>query len=446
MVSATKMPLIYFVDDEAVANRLFQRACGKIGYDSVVFTSASDCLQALSVTQPDLLLTDLNMPGMSGFELIKSVHHTFPELPVIAITGEATVKRAVEAMRLGASDFLRKPYELDFLKEMLDRNLAVQALVKAVAVPASDTRVVGNYGIIGDSAEMWRVFKTIAKVAQVDCPVLIEGPSGTGKELVARAVHDAGPRKNNPFIAIDCGAMSESLLESELFGHCKGAFTGADKHRQGRLEAAGKGTIFLDEIGNISLAMQAKLLRVCQEHTVTPLGSNEVHDVAARFVAASNQNLREKVEAGEFRQDLYYRLNVVPLVLPSLAERREDIPLLLTHFSHFFAEKHGLPLRFFSDKAVARLQQYAWDGNVRELQHLVERAAILSDDDNLDGGLAPLDKASAEVVIPETIETLDELETRHIQRVLEKVNGNQAQAARILGINRSTLWRKLNHQ
>ena len=431
--------LVYFVDDDPVACRLFERACDKMIYECEVFDEAAGCMQSIASKRPDIVLTDLNMPGMDGFELIKSISKQWPRLPVIAVTGQSSVERAVNAMRTGACDFIEKPYSLEVLQDSIDRNIQYAEL--RAPQPASDDL---DYGMIGQSAEMHRVFKMIDRLSTVDCSVVISGESGSGKELAARAIHARGNRKAEPFIAIDCGSLPDSLLESELFGHIKGAFTGASKDRIGLFEAAGNGSIFLDEIGNISGAMQTKLLRVIQENVVTPVGSHRSVPIHARLICASNRDLGEMVEAGEFRHDLYHRINVITLPMPALSMRREDIPMLISHFIEEFSQRHNLPARNFSPTHLNMLCQLPWKGNIRELRNYIERCVILAEGDTLDG----IEPPSAETPLRDKqcgdFITLQELEQQHIRQILAQVNGNQNKAAKILGISRTTLWRKLN--
>jgi DNA-binding NtrC family response regulator len=431
--------LVYFVDDDAVANQLFRRACDKIDLTCEVFDEAQHCLQQMKTTKPDIVLTDLNMPGMDGFELIRNIGQKWPSLPVIAVTGQSSVERAVKAMRAGACDFIRKPYELEELKTTINRNLQYADLAGH-----TDDMPQNNYGMTGASAEILRIFKMIDKLGMVDCPVVINGESGSGKELAARAIHSTGKRKGEPFVAIDCGSLPDTLLESELFGHVKGAFTGADQDRVGLLQAAGAGTIFLDEIGNISQAMQTKLLRVIQENVVTPVGSNDSIPIRARLICASNRDLATMVEAGEFRHDLYHRINVITLPVPSLSRRRDDIPLLVEQFIEEFSRKYELPVRHYSAKHMDRLCQLPWKGNVRELRNYVERCIILSEGETLDDVPFPDQQSEQCDELSGQFISLEELEKIHIKRVLKSVEGNQNKAARILGISRTTLWRKIN--
>ncbi len=443
-------PLIYFVDDDPVANRLFLRSGEQLGYRCRAFDRGDACLEAVARERPALVLSDLNMPEMTGFELIRELAERCPGLPIIAITGQSTVERAVQAMQAGAADFLKKPYDLREL------DVAIQRCLKFTSVSEENRRLRQRLqqekqgrDMVGHSPAMNAVYRLIDKLAQVDCCVIIQGPSGSGKELAARAIHDRGPRREEPFIVIDCGAIADTLLESELFGHRRGAFTGADRDRTGLLESAGAGTVFLDEIGNISDAMQVKLLRVLQERTVTPVGDARVIPIRARFIAASNQDLAALVAQGRFRHDLYHRLNVVTLTMPGLADRREDLPLLIRRFSEEFAAKYDRPVRHFNAAVLKRLCERPWEGNVRELRNFVERCVIMSEGDELE----PVDEPAAAPVHPpagaalrregEALETLEALELRYIREVLDSVGGNQRQAAEILGINRTTLWRKL---
>jgi DNA-binding NtrC family response regulator len=433
--------LVYFVDDDAIANRLFERACGKMEISCKVFDEADKCVEEIRKKQPEIILTDLNMPGMDGFELIENIRENWPALPVIAITGQSSVERAVKAMRAGACDFIKKPYELDELKSSIERNIQYAELTDKCEAKGTD------YGMIGESAEIHRVFKMIDKLSVVDCPVVISGESGSGKELAARAIHNHGDRHDKPFIAIDCGSLPDSLLESELFGHKKGAFTGATQDRVGLFEAANTGTIFLDEIGNISSAMQAKLLRVFQENIVTPVGSTQSVPVNARLICASNRDLAEMVEAGEFRHDLYHRINVITLPMPGLAERREDIPLLVDSFIEEFCLKHDLPQKQFSSNRLEKLCQLPWKGNIRELRNYIQRCVILAEGDTLDEVPLPSDvQSSPQAEDQNEFISLAELEQKHIKHVLNSVNGNQNKAAKILGISRTTLWRKLSER
>ncbi len=446
----TENQLLYFVDDDPLANRLFQRVCKQIGYPCQVFVSAQACLERIHQRPPAVVLTDLNMPGMDGFELIQTLAIHRPSLPVVAITGQSTVERAVQAMRTGASDFLKKPYEVAELQMVIQRALRFSALNEEnQRLKRQIKQPQEALGMLGRSAQMLRVHKLIDKLAVVDCPVVIAGESGVGKELAAKAIHARGPRSAEPYIVIDCGALPDALLESELFGHAKGAFTGADRRRIGLLEAAAGGTVFLDEIGNISGAMQAKLLRVCQERKVTPLGAHAQVPIRARFLAASNQDLGRLVEQGRFRHDLYHRLNVVTLTIPSLAQRREDIPVLIEHFAGQYAQRYGRPLRRFSAAMMRRLCERQWPGNIRELRNFVERCVIMADGESLDSGAdGPLEAhQNGRGTSPEGSgrpQTLEEMERCYIREVLDSVGGSQVQAARILGINRTTLWRKLH--
>jgi len=430
--------LVYFVDDDPLANQLFERVAKKIGFNCEVFNNASDCLLRLNDSQPNIVLTDLNMPGIDGFELIQKVTTQWPNLPIIAITGQSSIDRAVQAMRAGACDFIKKPYQVAELKNSIDRNIQFSQLAST-----DSGTTINNYQMVGESAEILRVYKMINKLGMVDCPVIIAGESGTGKELAAQAIHKSGKRNQAPFVAIDCGSLPDNLLESELFGHVKGAFTGATSHRQGLFEYASEGTIFLDEIGNISPIMQNKLLRVCQENIIIPVGSNQKISIKARLICASNRNLDEMVAAGEFRHDLYHCLNVITLPIPSVKDRREDIPLLIEHFIKEFSKKYDQPIKRFSNEWSDKLSKLPWNGNIRELKNYIERCIILSESDNLDG-VAPPDENSITDNAQDNFRSLKTLEQEHIQHVLKGVNGNQNKASKILGIGRSTLWRKLN--
>ena len=449
--ASTSKPTVLFVDDDPRAGDLFVRFARQEPYTVEICRDPRDALKKVEAHPPALIISDLKMPGMSGIELLQAVRTRQPKLPFILITGYSTMDDAIEALRLGATDFIKKPFEMDELlglvREQLDRR----------AQPKEPARRYG--GMLGDSDAIHAVYKVIEKIHDVRVNVMIEGESGTGKELAARAVHNLSDFDDKPFVVIDCGAITGSLLESELFGHEKGAFTGASHTKPGLLEVASGGTVFLDEIGNISDAMQTKLLRVVQEQQVTRVGGVQPIDIDVRFVVASNRDLAKMVEEGTFRHDLYHRLNVVKLRMPPLRERREDIPALVQHFVREFAERYHRDVEGFDAASMELLTGYAWPGNVRELKNLIERHVALAEqpvlhidrmptpaaslqhlEDTATGSAPPLTESGG---IDTDHPTLEELERRYILKTLKRMDGNREQTARALGINKSTLWRKL---
>jgi DNA-binding NtrC family response regulator len=438
---------ILFVDDDPRAGELFLRFCEGGPYGVRVYRDPAEALEDFKARGADLIITDLSMPGMSGMELLGAVRERDADVPVIIITGYSTVDSAIEALRLGATDFIKKPYDTDELLLLINRTLEGVRLRRENRLlkrQLKDERL--RYGMVGHGDAMKAVYRLIDKVADIRCNVIIEGESGTGKELVARAIHNQGPDAEQPFVVIDCGALHETLLESELFGHEKGAFTGAAHAKAGLLESASGGTVFLDEICNISDAMQVKLLRVVQEQQVVRVGSVRPISIDVRFIAATNRNLEAMVEAGRFRHDLYHRLNVVKIQMPPLRERREDIPVLAQAFAEEFAKRYRRQVEGFDAESLERLQAYDWPGNVRELRNLVERHIALAEgprlhlDPHWPGAGAPAPAAQA---LDADQPDLATLERRYILRTLERLGGNREQTARALGINKSTLWRKL---
>ncbi len=437
-------PRIIFVDDDPKAGELFERFFRQSPFAVSVFRDPHQALEAFTGAGADLIITDLSMPGMSGTELLEAIRRHDTEVPVIIITGYSTVDNAIDALRLGAADFIKKPYDMEELQVQIDRVLEGSRLKKENRLlrrQLIDERA--QREMIGHTAAMNNVYSVIHKVADIRCNVIIEGESGTGKELVARAIHEEGPQADTPFIVIDCGALTDTLLESELFGYEKGAFTGASGTKRGLLESASGGTVFLDEICNISDAMQTKLLRVVQEQQVTRVGGVRPIDIDVRFIAATNRNLEAMVEAKEFRHDLYHRLNVVKIRVPPLRERRDDIAPLVQRFIEEFAERYHRPVEGFDATSLERLRAYPWPGNVRELRNLVERHIALADgpvlhiEEELKNTLAPGDTLDADE--PD----LNTLERRYILKLLERYDGNREKTAGALGINKSTLWRKL---
>ncbi len=435
---------ILFVDDDPKAGELFERFSREAPFEVRVFRDPKQAVESFRSAGADLIISDLSMPGMTGIELLQSVRAQNSEVPFIIVTGYSSVDNAIEALRLGASDFIKKPYDIDELLLQAERVLESSRLKRENRLlrrQLKDERL--RFHMIGNAPPMQQVYGIIDKVADIRCNVIIEGESGTGKELVARAIHNQGPDSNKPFIVIDCGAITDTLLESELFGHEKGAFTGATHSKQGLLEAASGGTVFLDEICNISEAMQTKLLRVVQEQQVTRVGGVRPVDIDVRFIVATNRNLEAMIQAGEFRHDLYHRLNVVKIVLPPLRDRRDDIPLLVQSFIDELNERYHRDIRGFDKASMERLRNYSWPGNVRELRNLVERHIALADgpelqlQDELVDSMAPGDDMDADQ--PD----LYTLEKRYILKVLDRFNGNRERTASALGINKSTLWRKL---
>ncbi len=438
----TAPPNVLFVDDDPKAGELMLRFSEDAAFTCKVFQEPSQALAEFKQHGADLIVSDLRMPGMSGTELLQAVRAINDNVPFIIITGYANIDDAIEALRLGANDFIKKPFDMDELQVLIGKTLGHRALLeenRLLKRQLSDERQ--RFGMVGHATVMQMIYHTIEKIADIRCNVIIEGESGTGKELVARAIHYQSQYAEQPFVVIDCGALTETLLESELFGHEKGAFTGAHKAKQGLLQAASGGTVFLDEIGNISDAMQIKLLRVIQEQQITRVGGLEPIPIDVRFIVATNRSLEELILKGQFRADLYHRLNVVKITIPPLRDRREDIPLLVQHFVDHYARHYHRDVTGFDTESMQLLLEHDWPGNVRELQNLVERHVALAD-----GPLMHLDTITSlrgQEQIDSDLPTLAELERRYIEKILQRFNNSREKTAETLGINKSTLWRKL---
>ena len=438
------------VDDEQSIRRLCMTIGNTLGYACVEAESAEAALARLEPDAPDLILTDLKLPTMSGVELLKQAKTLLPHTEVAIMTGHGSIESAVDAMKLGAYDYIEKPFRVEKMRLLLQRMAEKVRLVTENEFLRERVSTEENLdGIIGTSANIQDVLRMIARLKDTRTPVLITGESGTGKELVARAIHFRGTMAQTPFIAVDCGSLVPTLMESELFGYEKGAFTGATKTKAGLFKAADGGTIFLDEIGELPLEMQAKLLRVLQEKEVRPVGSNANVGVDVRVIAATNRDLEASYRQGTFRKDLYFRLNVVTVHLPALRDRRSDIPMLVHHFLDRYAK--GSPLQV-TPAAMKSLLHYDWPGNVRELENCVARAVTLGDGQTMDvSDLPPAIRSeqqesavgSMQDAASVSTTALAEMERMTILRVFEQANGDKALAGKMLGISRATLYRKL---
>lgn len=442
---------ILVADDDATHREMLGTLLHEWGY---AVGEAVDGEQAVALCREqsfDLALMDVRMPQKTGLEALKDIKAHNPALPVLIMTAFSDVAAAVEAIKAGAYDYLTKPLDFEKLKVVLRNVFAHVGLIeKNASLSRSLAATEARSDIVGRGAAMSALWEMIRTIAPTDATVLITGESGTGKELAARAVHAASRRAQGPFVAVNCAALTESLLASELFGHEKGAFTGADKKHEGHFLKADGGTIFLDEIGEMPLSMQVKLLRVIQEREVLSVGGNRAEPVDVRIVAATNRDLAREVDAGNFRQDLYYRLNVVSLALPPLRQRADDIPLLAQHFMNRFAAKNNKRIKGFTPGAMDRLVRYAWPGNVRELENVIERASILllgehiSERELPERLKAPEQGEALDDILESDCLTLDDVERAVILKTLKRFGGNKTEAARALGITRKTLHARLN--
>jgi two-component system, NtrC family, response regulator AtoC len=438
------------VDDEQSIRRLCMTIGSSLAYNCNEAESAETAIQRLETDPPDLVLTDLKLPSQSGVELLKQIKAVLPRTEVAIMTGHGSIESAVDAMKLGAYDYIEKPFRVEKLRLLLQRMAEKVRLVNENAFLRERVSTEENLdGIIGTSSGMQDVLRMISRLKDTRTPVLISGESGTGKELVARAIHFRGMMAQTPFVAVDCGALVPTLMESEMFGYEKGAFTGAMKSKKGLFQAANGGSIFLDEIGELPLEMQAKLLRVLQEKEVRPVGSNDRHAVDVRVIAATNRDLESAYRTGTFRKDLYFRLNVVTVHIPPLRERRADIPMLVHYFLNRYTPTKPLQV---TPAAMKSLLQYDWPGNVRELENCIARAVTLGDQETIDvqdlppairseqpasSEMTPQDAASLSTT------ALAEMERMTILRVFEQAHGDKALAGKMLGISRATLYRKL---
>jgi len=444
---------VLVVDDDTAHRTMLKTLLSGWGYDVSEADDGEAAVEAVHRRPFDLVLMDIRMVGVSGIEALEEIRNFNPAIPVILMTAYASVETAVEALKKGAYDYLTKPLDFDELKLAMARAMEHSRLKEENRLLRESLGKHFDRGnIIGRSEAMVRLLETVAQVAPSEATVLITGESGTGKEMIAGAIHFNSARREGPFVKINCAAITETLLESELFGHEKGSFTGADRRKEGKFRQAEGGTIFLDEVSEMSLAMQVKLLRVLQEREIVRVGGSDVLHVDVRVVAATNRDLIAAMQAGRFREDLYYRLNVVSLHVPPLRDRREDIPLLAQSFLKTFAEKNRRRIAGFTPRAMDRLLRYAWPGNVRELMNAVERAVVLTHSDYLDAeDLSPLfrdavsEEESAADASPEVPGNLplDEVEKATILKTLEQTGGNKSEAARRLGITRRTLHQKL---
>ena len=428
------------VDDELIVRDSLNKWFHEEGYEVAVADCAQEALAKMAAGRFDLALVDIKMPGVDGVELQKRMHEIDPEMIVIIMTGYASVETAVAALKNGAYDYVSKPFDPDDMAHTVHNALAHKCVEKEnERLRETVASVVRPQEMIGQSPAMIRVFEAIQTVGPTDATVLITGESGTGKELCARAIHAASPRHYNPLVVIHCGALAETLLESELFGHEKGAFTGAQYRKKGSFEVADGGTVFLDEIGDISLKTQSDLLRVLQEHEITRVGSSHPIHVDFRCIAATNKDLHQLVEEGRFRPDLFYRLNVFPIHLPPLRERKGEIQILVDHFVRKFAASMNKKTTRVSPAAMALLDHYQWPGNIRELENAIERAMVVGQEPEL----REQDFALRMPVPEHAARKLEDVEKVHILEVLEECRGNQTVAAEVLDIDRVTLHNKL---
>jgi DNA-binding NtrC family response regulator len=451
---------VLVIDDEQSICDMLQVVLKKEGIEARTSTDPVAGLDIYKQFRPDVVIHDLKMPSMDGIELLGSIKKHDPDALVVVMTAYGTWEKAVEAMRLGAYNYVEKPFDNRDIKAVIHRALQLRAMQGerniAEAIPALG-------GMVGSSEPIRHVMEVVRRVAPTDSTVLIQGESGTGKELVARALHYGSPRSAKPIITVNCGAFTETLLESELFGHMKGAFTGAVATKTGLLEVADKGTFFLDEIGEMSLQLQVKLLRVLEEHEYKPVGSTKTHRCDVRFIAATNRDLAEEVKKGTFREDLYYRLNVIALRIPPLRERKEDVPLLAGHFLARFAERIGRRIDGFSQQAIEWLVSYDWPGNIRDLENTIQRAVTMSDgeiievadlvDDfhesryaqNVESASAA--RSEAGIVVPASgvnlEDELQKVEIEYIRQALRQANGHLTNTAKLLGISFRSLRYKI---
>jgi two-component system NtrC family response regulator len=446
------METILIVDDEKNYRVVLSAFLSGEGYEVLTAESAHEALEAVDSVDLDLVLTDMKMPVMDGIELLKHIKEKNPHLPVVMMTAYGTVEKAVEAMQLGAFNFIQKPFQNETLRQMVHKAVGTYKVFKENRRLLQDLEVRYHFdNIIGKSKPMREIFSLIEKVAPTKATALITGESGSGKELIARAIHYNSPRRNKPFIAVSCAALTETLLESELFGHEKGAFTGAIAMKKGRFELADGGTLFLDEIGEIPIPVQVKLLRVLEDMTFERVGGTRLIEVDIRLITATNKDLTKEVEDGGFREDLYFRLNVVHIMLPPLRERSEDIPLLATHFVRKYAEEANRGEIAISPEAMRFLCNHRWPGNVREFENAIERAVLLSADDEITLDDLPKELLGfSDLEIPidwqkmsNLPETLDAIEKRLIEKAMALSDNVQARAAGLLNIPRSNLQYRL---
>jgi DNA-binding NtrC family response regulator len=457
-------PRVLIVDDELVVCESCQRILEEEGYESEIALSGMEALQKIKEIPFDIVITDLKMPGMDGMEVLRTLRRDYPDVIVIMITGFSTVDTAVEAMKLGAFDYIPKPFTPDEVTIVVKKALEKRSLLLENIYLRQELQEKYGFGnIVGKSKRMQEIYRIVTKVAPTDSTVLIYGQSGTGKELIARAIHFNSLRREKQFVPVDCAVLSENLLESELFGHVRGSFTGAVTTKPGLFEVADGGTVFLDELGNISLSIQAKLLRVLQEREFTPVGGTKAKKVDIRLIAATNKDLEKMIREETFREDLYYRINIVPVALPALRERQEDIPLLAGHFLKKYSDEMGKTIKGFTPDAMEKLIKYPWPGNVRELENLVERSVVMCEEDMIRGEILTLpgqqEKGEAAIPIPFRSEELKEIkkhlrekavediEKAFVVKALERNHWNVTRAAEEVGMlrpNFQALMRKYN--
>jgi DNA-binding NtrC family response regulator len=460
MVLPADRPGMLVVDDVPGASGLLQEIFQHEGYDVTVAARGREALRLAAAREFEVVLCDVMLPDIDGITILKRLREARPDLTVILITAFGTIEMAIRALHEGAYDYVRKPFQVDEVVRCVARAAERRRFLRERGTPEaglSSPPRPSAPSIVGASPSMVELFKVAHRVAGTRSSVLIVGESGTGKELIARTIHHQSPRRDQPFVAVNCTSLSETLLESELFGHVKGAFTGAIERRPGLFLEANRGTVFLDEVGDMSLAMQAKLLRVLQEQEVKPVGGTETVPVDTRVVAATHRDLPELVRTGRFREDLFYRLNVVTLNVPPLRDRADDIPLLAAHFLRHYSAQSGRPVNGFSREAMAALTSYDWPGNVRELENVVDRAVALATGSVVDEadlpdsllaairhrGRAPGPPSRAALLGLTTRPPLDEVIRRYVLGVLAEVRGNKSEAARILGVPRRSLYRMI---
>ena len=437
---------VLVVDDDPGVRAMLSQALDRSGYDVQIAVDGSEALGMIRDNPFNLVITDIRLPKVDGLQLLGEIKQSTPQIPVIIITGYGSVQNAVEAMQSGASDYLLKPFSSEALQAAISRSGI--ASIERRNIQENQRPQSSERKIVTQDGQFLSVLKVAENVASSSASVLVQGESGTGKELLARYIHESGGRRGEPYVAVNCAALPDTLAESELFGHEKGAFTGAIQRKAGKFEAAGSGTIVLDEISEMSMPLQAKLLRVLQERKVERIGSNRLVDVDARVIAISNVDLKASIEAGKFRKDLFYRVNVVPLRVPALRERRDDIPLLARHFCETFCLQNDKELMSISPSALEQMRQYSWPGNVRELENTIERAVLIGLTDEirpedliLDGDDLCMDPSRSASISAGL--TVREMERKLIIATMETVNENRSQAAEMLGISIRTLRNKL---